>query len=94
MNQLALTFDPVRLARKRDPQTSHDAAQRASTFAATHAAKIYAAICEGKGLTYRDIARIANLEPVAVARRLSAMEEKGLIRREGEREGMGQWWKA
>ena len=71
----------TQLARNTDPHTSHDAAQLALDFVASHEAKIYAAICGADGLNYREIAFIAKLEPVAVARRLKAMERRKLIER-------------
>jgi DNA-binding MarR family transcriptional regulator len=86
-------FDSAPLARKRDPQTSAKAAQRALNFVGGHEGKIHAAL-NGPGLTYREIARATGMEPVAVARRLKGMESRGLIRRDGEREGMTVWHKA
>ena len=71
------------LARRTDPVTSVKAAERTSQFKAKHEATIYAAICEAgpEGATYREIAQMTGMEPVAVARRLSAMEGRMLITR-------------
>jgi len=79
MNQLAIDFN--QLSRRSDPVTSKRAAERTSGFKAKHEGAIYAAICESEGLTYKEIARLTGLEPVAVARRLSAMETRQLITR-------------
>lgn len=102
MNQLSIFDAP--LARARDPQTSHDAAARVDTFKASHEAAVFAAICDAgeRGATYREIALAARMEPVAVARRLKAMEARGLIQRSAltdcsgfeSRNGMAVWWKA
>ncbi len=94
MNQLALFTEPQRLARRRDPVTSHKAAENTPAFRAKHEATIYAALSCGRGLTYREIAAATGMEPVAVGRRLKGMESRGLIRRDGEREGMTVWWRA
>jgi hypothetical protein len=90
MNQLALSFEPVR-ARKRDPETSQRAANRAARFASGHFAKILAALDELTTGTYREIAFAAGLEPVAVARRMRELETAGKIARLGERDGYTVW---
>lgn len=85
------------LARSTDPQTSHDAADRAHQFIASHDAKIYGVLCDHHptALTYRAIAAFAKLEPVAVGRRLTYLERRGLIRPTGEvHEGCRLWAKA
>ena len=71
----------IPLFRSTDPSTSRDAAARVPEFRASHEAAIYAAICEAHpwGVTYREIAFYAGLEPVAVARRLVAMERRKLL---------------
>lgn len=68
-------------ARKRDAQTSHDAAARAEHFVASHEAKCFGALCDHGPQTYRAIAALTGMEPVAVARRLRSMEKRGLIRK-------------
>lgn len=93
MTQLSLP-----LARRDDPQTSHDAAARVPEFRSSHEAKIIAALRGFDGLTYREIADLSGLEPVAVARRLLAMSRRGLIERRGidpdfeSEDGMVLWW--
>ena len=85
------------LYRATDPQTSARAAGRASAFVAGHELRILHAITAAEmagalsGFTYREIAYVLNMEPVAVARRLKGMERKGVIRRNGERDGMTVW---
>lgn len=76
MNQLALSFEPVR-ARRRDPFTSQLAASRVSNFAAGHYAGIRTALLIGPATIY-EIAARTGLDHVAVARRLSEMERAGI----------------
>ena len=72
----------IPLFRSNDPSTSRDAAARVPAFKAGHEAKIYDALCNAPhGLTYREIAAIAKLEPVAVGRRLKGMERRRLVER-------------
>ena len=47
MNQMAIDFDPPR-ARRRDPETSQEAASRVRDFASGHYAKIMHALRTGK----------------------------------------------
>lgn len=103
MNQLAMNFDAPR-ARRSDPATSHDAAERARAFTAKHEATIFGAISDAgdTGATYKEIAKATGMEPVAVARRLSAMGARGLIERSAKsdcsgfeaRYGCAVWWKS
>ena len=90
MNQLALSLDPP-LARTRDPATSHAAASRARQFVSSHEARILGHMHGREPLTYREIAAVTGMEPVAVARRLKGLERKGCIVRAGERGGMMCW---
>lgn len=71
------------LYRRDDPVTSRDAAIRADSFRASHEIAILSAIIEAgpDALNYREIARMADMDPVAVARRLSSMEARGAIER-------------
>ena len=98
------------LARRHDPQTSKAAAVRSGEFRDGHENNILRALgCVTNGATYREIAAMCNMEPVAVARRLKGMERKGLVRRERtyismsgavghttyvERDSMALWWAA
>lgn len=93
----------IPLSRNTDPITSHRAAERVSKTIPHHEATIYAAICEAgdDGLTYKEIAEIAFMEPVQVARRLKGMEQRLLITRylnefkepAEVRDGCAVWWK-
>lgn len=91
----------IPLYRSTDISTSRDAAAKVERFRAGHEAKIYAVLSECDGRTYREIAKEANLEPVAVARRLVAMERRELITRSlhevtGEyrqRDGCALWFR-
>ena len=93
----------IPLARNTDPSTSHDAAGKASEFKACHEAKIFDALhfAGHMGATYREIAQTTGMEPVAVARRLRAMERRRLIERSAlmdcsgfeSRNGMCSWWR-
>lgn len=69
-----------KLARSDDPKSSHAAARDAVRFAGVHEERILETL-RGRvhALTYREIAKAAGLEDVAVARRLRAMSERGLI---------------
>lgn len=103
-SEIACTM-PEYLARRDDPVTSHVAAEKAVSFIASHQAKIFAVLgmaIANTGMTYREIAHHADLEPVTVARRLKAMERKRLIFREAltdcsgfsSRDGMCLWFKS
>lgn len=80
MEQIAMTFD---LARRTDPITSANAAEKAQGFRKKHEATIYGAIVDAgpHGATYREIAALTGMEPVAVARRLKGMESRQIITR-------------
>lgn len=76
MEQLAIAWEAteVRRARRRDPETSHAAASRASEFAAVHMAAIRKALTLGSGTIY-EIAERTGLDHVQVARRLPEMRD-------------------
>lgn len=88
MEQIGL-LEPVR-ARRRDPETSQEAASNVRQFAANHFNKIAAALRDGPG-TYTEIAERCGLERHAVARRLNEMEHLGVYRTDGKREGRAIW---
>lgn len=72
-------------ARRTDPGTSHVAAQRMSRGRAdAHRQTILAAIRAHPWSTYRGLAELTGLEPVAVGRRLVELERAGLARPDGE----------
>lgn len=78
MKQLPLTWDPRTLARRDDPSTSVAAAQRTKGLANAHEALILDALTEGPGTSY-DIAERTQLSQVQVARRMKALEQRGLV---------------
>lgn len=81
MTQTELLLEPPR-ARRTDPATSHDAAEKALEFAASHAALIWNALCAmPDGGTIADLERVTRLDKVQCARRLAAMERKGTVKR-------------
>ena len=70
-------------ARRRDPATSRDAAQAARRAAASHRARILAALeaAGSLGATYVELAGATGLEPVAVNRRLCELRRMGVAMR-------------
>jgi len=90
--------NPRPMSRRTDPQTSRIAASRlvASGRADAHRALIVDAIRRRPGTTYRQIAELTGLEPVAVGRRLVEVERLGLARageaRDTEGRAMRTWW--
>ena len=93
----------IPLFRTTDPSTSRDAAARVPQFQASHEAKIYDALCHAlDGRTYREIAALTKLEPVAVGRRLVTMARRKLITRRRDettgkylqRDGCALWFRA
>lgn len=95
MQQLALITDIPR-ARRHDPPTSHIAAKRIreSGKADAHRSLIVSAIRRKPGMTYKMIADVVGLEPVAVGRRLVEAERATLIQPGPVRDGMRTWWPA
>lgn len=92
MNQLAIEFEPERLARRSDPETSKRAAEKAGQFKAKHEATIFAYLCGiTGGATYRQIAAGTGLEPVAVARRMKGLQERAGVYADGKHDGMQVW---
>jgi predicted ArsR family transcriptional regulator len=97
MQQQMLFTDAPR-ARRRDPSTSHIAAERiqASGRADAHRQTIVAAIRRAPGMTYREIAEATGLEPVAVGRRLVEVERDGRVlagqARTVDGRAMRTWW--
>lgn len=80
------------LARRTDPQTSHDAAWNARAFKARQEAKIWQALKDWGPMIPREIGPHVNMDSVAVARRGAGMERKHLIVMGPEvREGCRVW---
>jgi CRP-like cAMP-binding protein len=86
------------MQRRHDPPTSRIAAERlvASGRADAHRRLIVDAIRRRPGTTYRQIADMTGLEPVAVGRRLVEVERQGLAKageaRAVEGRLMRTWW--
>lgn len=73
----------VRLCRRADPATSHEAAAKATTFAGDHREQIIAALAAGPaGQT--ELARRTGLTVAAVSRRLCELKRAGRIVRDGD----------
>lgn len=90
MNQLALVLPPP-AARKRDPETSKDAARRAVEFASGHHARIFEAL-QTPGTIY-EIGQRCGLDHVAVARRLPEMAKAGLAQPTDDRRAGCRVWR-
>lgn len=77
-SQLSLFTAPAHLARRRDPVTSHHAAQRVEDFSASHDGQILTALrAAGRdGLIKDELAARTGLTDIQVARRLSSLEER------------------
>lgn len=74
MNQLAIDFNPVTLARRTDPQTSHEAAEHVKEFAAGHIGVILKCLKEHGPLSPDQIATKTRLDKFQVCRRLPEMQ--------------------
>ena len=78
--QLAMNFDaPAPAARRRDPETSHQAAAQAKELAARHHRVILYVLREHGPRGKDGIAKLAMLEGVQVARRLSELHKAGKV---------------
>ena len=71
---------PIPRARRTDPVTSHQAAERASQFAGTHASRILAALDDLMTATAAEIAEHAGLSVVQVDRRMVECQRAGKVR--------------
>jgi len=72
------------VARRTDPQTSHDAAKRAERFAATHAGKIIAALKAHGPSTPEGLSLVTGLTVVQIDRRMHEIQAQGLAEPTGE----------
>lgn len=89
----------MRLARKTDPATSHDAARRAAEFAGSQRARILALLRSRGPMTPEQIGAELGLEPYAIRKRLPELQEMGLAEPTGEIRptSSGRWqrvWRA
>lgn len=85
MKQEHLEFEPHKLARTTDPDTSHEAASSIKDLREGHFTKIYSALLGHSGLTAEGISDLISLDYVAVNRRLAEMERGGMVARTSER---------
>lgn len=75
--QEVFPFEPKKLARNTDPQTSHEAAAQSGSLRGHHHRKIIAALrYYGDGTPYQ-IAEWAGMEVAAVFRRLNELQKAG-----------------
>ena len=80
------------LSRISDPITSKLAGEKTNEFRARHIAKIWNCLKDHGPKTYKEIASLVEMEPVAVARRRKKMEENQLIEVLNEtRDGCALW---
>lgn len=80
MTTLAIEMYDLPRARRTDPTTSHQAAERASAFAGSHADRILADLKRIGTGTAQSISNNTGLTVVQIDRRLVEMQRKGLIR--------------
>ena len=99
--QLSMGFAPPaekphRLWRRRDHDSSVASGQHAErTFAPRHEDRIVACLREERGsLTAAEVAQRIGLEHVQVARRLAAMEQRGMVKSIRPRGCRVRWCKA
>ena len=85
--QTAEAFEPRKLTRAFDPNTSHEAAARVTEFGHQHHARILDALRDIGDGTMHEIAAHCSLEAHAVGRRLKEMNDAGLI----EPKWVGGW---
>lgn len=89
-DQQAFEFNPSRLHRTTDPETSVDAAEAAGAIIAGHEGMILRTLHSRRsrvwsGLTSEEIGDVTGLGHVAVARRMRAMADRGLVIETSER---------
>ena len=82
------------VARRTDPQTSHDAAKRAERFATTHAGRILSALKAHGHSTPAELSDHTGLTVVQLCRRLPELEAQGLAKPTGEVVNGFRVWKA
>lgn len=71
------------IARQRDPQTSHEAAEQVTSSGTRdrQAGEVLTAVHAHPGMTSRELAREAGLDRYVTARRLPELERLGRVRR-------------
>lgn len=86
-------FDPPR-ARRSDPLSSHEAADKVSRSgrARLQAQHALALVREYPGSTSKELAELSGMDRYALARRLPELEQGGLITRTSEGSKELRWW--
>ena len=87
MTQIGLDFNPVKLFRRDDPDTSYKAASQAKELRSKHHSAIVGALAQHDGQTIYDLAESTGLDHYSVARRMKELEQAKLVSTEGERPG-------
>jgi predicted ArsR family transcriptional regulator len=82
--QLSMEFSPVKLARRTDPSTSHEAASRVREFSASHQQLILSALRRFTKAGAEQIAAATKLDAYSVRKRTSELCKAGLIRATGD----------
>ena len=77
-------FEPHRLARREDPETSHAAARSAHGLRNRHDVLILKDLRSHPNSTCDSIASRIDLQPVQVSRRMAGLRDRGLVRTTGE----------
>lgn len=85
MTQLGLEFADPPKARRKDPATSHEAAESARELQARHHRLIVDALWQHGPMGKDRIAEVLGLTGVAVARRMSELRSRGLAMPTGRR---------
>lgn len=78
MTQISIDLDARKLARRTDPSTSHEAAERVSEFASGHRRVILAALKLHGPLTVDEIAQHTGLKSQQINKRLPELQRDKL----------------
>lgn len=84
MSPFTISVESIRLARRTDPATSHEAAQRVQEFADSQCGKILASLIRKGPQTIDELAGNTDLTSVQIARRLKDLEVKGRAKPNGD----------
>ena len=90
MEKIRIEFNALFKARFRDPETSHEAATAAKSLATRHHWMIVSALKLKDGQTIYDLSEATGLPHNSVARRMSELEDGGMVYTEGKRKGKTQ----
>lgn len=81
-------------ARKTDPSTSKEAAERIMPRLGKSLEAVYSSLKRYRNVTSRELANMSGLDRYEVARRLTELEAAGLAERSGKRKCTVQGWNA